>query len=191
MTRSPLRFSKKDRSSVSSYQRSLQTSQRQRRREGERGSGSPCFPRQGSAPRRGTAAAPPQERCVRDKAALHRNADAPHPSGTGEGSRQSGRGRCVAVAGQGPRSTPGPQSPGALSPQPGQAGERRRRGPRWGSRSPTPRLRSRPGRAGSCPGRDRPRSTASHRTAAPHSPHGAYLARPGPARRDARHLRPP
>ncbi|CAN8214818.1 unnamed protein product [Coccothraustes coccothraustes] len=95
-TRSPLRFNKKDQSFVTAYQRSLRTSQRQKRREGKRGSSSPCRTPPGQrSPSRGTAAAPPQERRVREKAALHRNVDDPDPSGPAEGPRTDGDGAGV------------------------------------------------------------------------------------------------
>lgn len=191
ITKSPLRFNKKDQSSVTAYQRSLQTSQRQKRREGKRSSSSPCRTPPGQrSPSRGTAAAPPQERWVREKAALHRNGDAPYPSVTAEGPRTAGdgRGRCVAGARRGPRSTQGPQPSAVLSPQP--RGGRRGAGQGaggalgWGSRSQRPGCGSRPGRAGSCPGEGTDAGAPQHRTAPPLRTRRTALTWPGPARRE-------
>lgn len=113
ITRSPLRFSKKDQSSVTTYQRSLQASQRQKRREGKRGI-TPCRTPPGQrSPRRGTAAAPPQERCVREEAASHRNAvDAPHRPPPARALRQLGTGP---ACGCGQARTRSAQGPSALS----------------------------------------------------------------------------
>lgn len=192
ITRSPLRFNKKDQSSLTSYQRSLQTSQRHRRGRGKRGSSSPSRtpPRERSHPRHGRSSASGAPCAGEGSAAQERGY--PAPARHRRGTPPAGHGAALWLR---PGEAPQHAGPPALRyPLPAAAGKQRERPARrgWGLHRGPSLGQPLPSTSAAGPGRAEPAAAPGrgpapeHRALAPQPPRAprTALTWPGPARRE-------